>query len=74
MTQKYIEGGVTMFLIPRDVLTITTSQLAAVFARRLEAETRPGDSRRKGQAKLRRRVQTPRFEEVSSNKRFISKS
>ena len=59
------------YLIPRDVLTITTSQLAAVFARRLEAEMRPGASRRKGQAKSRRRGMTPRFAEVSSLIRFM---
>ena len=47
------------------MLTITTSQLAAVFARKLEAQVRPGARRRKDRLTL-RRVMTPRFSEVSS--------
>ena len=62
--------------LARDVLTITTSQLAAVFARNLEAKTRPGAGRRKDKMSLRRRQTPPRFTDVSMifNKQRMSKA
>ena len=48
------------------MLTITTSQLAAVFARQFEAKTRPGARRRKdGTASRLENIAAPRFIDVS---------
>ena len=48
------------------MLTITTSQLAAVFARQFEAKTRPGSRRRKdGTASRLEKIAAPRFIDVS---------